>query len=82
MDLQALEEVLPDYIRERACLHGCGMDVEAADGKPMNMVTVMFSRCRDNEQMISGRFQGTTSATGTSGTKRCYSNFTFDTYYR
>jgi hypothetical protein len=48
-DLQALEEVLLEHISGRVCLHGYGMDAEAADGKPMNMVTVMYSRCKDME---------------------------------
>jgi hypothetical protein len=47
-------EVLPEHISERDRLHGCGMDSEAAAGKPMNMVRVMFSRCRDVKRMVSG----------------------------
>jgi hypothetical protein len=82
VDLQALEEAFPEHISKRARLHGRGMDAEAVDGMPMNMVTVMFSRCKDIEQMISGEVSWDDSATGISGTKRCYSNFTFDTYYR
>jgi hypothetical protein len=57
LDLPASEEleVLPERIGERDRLHGCGMDSEAVTGKPMNMVTVMFSRCRNVERMVSGR---------------------------
>jgi hypothetical protein len=56
LDLQASEEpaVLPEHISERDRLHGCGMDSEAAPDKPMNMVSVTFSRCRDVERMVSG----------------------------
>jgi hypothetical protein len=49
-----LEEAFPEHISERARLHRCGMDAEAVDGKPVNMVAFMFSRCKDMEQMISG----------------------------
>ncbi len=54
VDLQALEEAFPEHISERARLHGCGMDAKAVNGKPVNMVTVMFSHCKDMEQMMSG----------------------------
>jgi hypothetical protein len=56
LDLQASKElgVLPEHISERDRLHGCGIDAEAGPGKPMNMVIVMYSRCRDVERMVSG----------------------------
>lgn len=47
-------DVLPEHISERDRLHGCGIDSEAAPGKPMHTVTVAFSRCRDVERMVSG----------------------------
>jgi hypothetical protein len=48
-------EFLPEHVAEIDRVHGCGMDAEDKnDGAPMRHITVMFSRCRDIEEMLSG----------------------------
>jgi hypothetical protein len=53
--LPVVERILPEHVAEVERVHGCGMDAEAKDEEEeMRYVTVMFSRCRDVEQMVDG----------------------------
>jgi Fungal specific transcription factor domain len=48
-------DVLPEHVPEADRVHGCGMDAEAKDDdEPARSITVMFSRCRNVEGMLSG----------------------------
>lgn len=49
-------DVSPEQVAEVDRVHGCGMDAEAKDDdEPVRSITVMFSRCRNVEEMLSGK---------------------------
>lgn len=52
--LPVAERILPEHVAEVERVHGCGMDAEAKDEEEMRYATVMFSRCRDVDQMVDG----------------------------
>lgn len=54
LNSHGLIEVLPEHIRKRDRLHGCGMEAEDTGLRPEDTLMVMFSQCLDMNRMVNG----------------------------